>query len=140
MILVLGATLSACSGPSAVSATDDVDTAAVSTVPAVDLDRYTGVWHEIAKIPNRFQNQCARGTTAEYTLRDDGRLTVLNRCLKADGKASEAEGQLRQLPGLATLLGGLLGDRPGRSLRLGDHRHARQEIRLGAGPHAHLGG
>jgi apolipoprotein D and lipocalin family protein len=95
MILVLGATLSACSGPSAVSATDDVDTAAVSTVPAVDLDRYTGVWHEIAKIPNRFQNQCARGTTAEYTLRDDGRLTVLNRCLKADGKASEAEGVAR---------------------------------------------
>ena len=25
------------------------------TVPALDLDRYLGVWHEIARYPNRFQ-------------------------------------------------------------------------------------
>jgi apolipoprotein D and lipocalin family protein len=39
---------------------------AVITVSSVDLNRYTGLWYEISKIPNRFQKQCAFGTTAEY--------------------------------------------------------------------------
>jgi len=64
----------------------------VTTVPQVDLGRYAGLWYEVARIPNRFQDQCARGTTAEYGLREDGRLTVVNRCVKADGRADEAEG------------------------------------------------
>lgn len=64
----------------------------VTTVPAVDLERYVGLWYEIAKIPNRFQKQCVRGTTAEYTLREDGRITVVNRCFKEDGRADEAKG------------------------------------------------
>jgi apolipoprotein D and lipocalin family protein len=64
----------------------------VTTVDAVDLDRYVGLWYELARIPNRFQKQCARGTTAEYTLREDGRITVVNRCFKKDGKLDEAKG------------------------------------------------
>jgi apolipoprotein D and lipocalin family protein len=61
-------------------------------VKAVDLERYVGLWYEIAKIPNRFQKQCVSGTTAEYTLREDGRITVVNQCVKKDGEVDDAEG------------------------------------------------
>jgi lipocalin len=55
---------------------DTDDERPVTTVHEVNLERYVGVWYEIAKIPNRFQKQCVRGTTAEYTLREDGRISV----------------------------------------------------------------
>lgn len=64
-------------------------------VPQVDLARYAGRWYEIAKIPNWFQKSCAGGTTAEYILRSDGRIDVINRCLQADGQAKEAKGEAR---------------------------------------------
>ncbi|MBN2008890.1 lipocalin family protein [candidate division KSB1 bacterium] len=62
------------------------------TVVHVDLTRYAGRWYEIAKIPNRFQRKCSSGTTAEYSLRDDGRIGVINRCQKADGSTTEVQG------------------------------------------------
>lgn len=66
--------------------------APVTAVKSVDISRYVGLWYEVAKIPNRFQDQCASGTTARYTLREDGRLEVVNRCRKDDGSMDEAEG------------------------------------------------
>ena len=65
------------------------------TVPHVDLSRYVGLWHQIALIPNSFQDQCAGGTTAEYVLRDDGRIDVINSCDKADGARDRADGLAR---------------------------------------------
>jgi apolipoprotein D and lipocalin family protein len=62
------------------------------TVKSVDLKRYAGLWYEIAKIPNRFQKDCAGKTTAEYSLRDDGRINVKNSCTKADGEREVTEG------------------------------------------------
>lgn len=64
----------------------------LATTQNVDLQRYAGLWYEIAKIPNRFQRKCASGTTAQYELRDDGRITVVNRCLKGNGGTIEAKG------------------------------------------------
>jgi apolipoprotein D and lipocalin family protein len=64
----------------------------VQPVEAVDLSRYAGLWHEVAKIPNRFQKQCVGGTTTRYTLRDDGRIEVVNRCRESDGGFDEAKG------------------------------------------------
>jgi apolipoprotein D and lipocalin family protein len=61
-------------------------------VPSVDLSRYVGTWHEIARLPNRFQKNCASGTTATYSLRPDGKITVLNQCRKADGSTIKATG------------------------------------------------
>jgi apolipoprotein D and lipocalin family protein len=61
-------------------------------VERVDLERYAGLWYEIAKIPNSFQRKCSRDTTAYYKLREDGRLSVLNRCIKKDGSVIEAKG------------------------------------------------
>jgi lipocalin len=51
--------------------------APLETVPRVDLDRYQGKWYEVARLPNRFQSDCA-GATAEYGLREDGKISVLN--------------------------------------------------------------
>lgn len=79
-------------GNSRATADSEIQQVRVIPVAAVDIKRYTGLWYEIAKIPNRFQKQCAYGTTAEYTLREDGSITVLNRCVKEDGSLDEAEG------------------------------------------------
>jgi apolipoprotein D and lipocalin family protein len=61
-------------------------------VPAVDLNRYVGKWHEIARLPNRFQRKCAGEVTATYTLRRDGKITVVNQCRAADGSRKSATG------------------------------------------------
>ena len=62
------------------------------TVNSVDLQKYTGLWYEIAKIPNSFQRSCSCNTTATYILRDDGRIDVINRCTGKDGSINEAKG------------------------------------------------
>lgn len=67
----------------------------VRTVERVDLDRYLGEWHEVARFPNRFQDQCAGDVVATYSRRDDGRIDVVNRCRLADGTADEAAGVAR---------------------------------------------
>lgn len=64
-------------------------------VESVDLARYAGTWYEIARVPNRFQKNCARGVTATYRLREDGRIDVINRCERADGSVDEAGGVAR---------------------------------------------
>lgn len=68
----------------------------LQTVSKVDLSRYTGTWFEIASYPQRFQKGCT-GTTATYTLRDDGEIGVVNRCRKGSlqGKEDSAEGRAR---------------------------------------------
>ena len=49
-----------------------------SVVSTVDLNRYKGVWYEIARLPNFFERKL-KCTSATYTLRDDGKITVLNK-------------------------------------------------------------
>jgi apolipoprotein D and lipocalin family protein len=66
----------------------------LQTVERVDLARYAGVWHEIARYPNRFQKGCI-GSMATYTLRDDGEVDVVNSC------RSEKDGSPRQVKGRA---------------------------------------
>ena len=64
----------------------------LATVPALDLDRYVGVWHEIARYPNFFERMCARDVTATYSRNADGTIRVVNACRKADGSMARAEG------------------------------------------------
>lgn len=68
----------------------------LTTIPSLDLKRYMGSWYEIAKFPNTFQENCAGFTTATYSLREDGRVDVLNRCRRTDGSIDVAEGVARQ--------------------------------------------
>jgi apolipoprotein D and lipocalin family protein len=63
--------------------------------PSVDLERYAGKWYEIARYPNRFQRDCAGDVTATYTLRPDGKITVVNECSKPGGGKKSAQGTAR---------------------------------------------
>ena len=67
----------------------------LQVAPSVDLARYAGKWYEIARLPNRFQRDCAANTSATYTLRPDGKVTVVNECRKADGHLKSAKGTAR---------------------------------------------
>lgn len=64
--------------------------------PGVDLSRYAGTWHEQARLPNRFQADCAGDVMADYGLRPDGTLGVTNQCRTRDGsmKVATAEGRM----------------------------------------------
>lgn len=48
-------------------------------VPQVDVERYLGRWYEIARIPQIFQPFCTN-VTADYGLKDNGTIEVINRC------------------------------------------------------------
>jgi len=73
--------------------------APLEVVPSVDLNRYAGKWYEIARLPNRFQRDCAGNVTATYTLRPDGKIQVLNQCASTDGKNKSARGTARLVGG-----------------------------------------
>lgn len=66
-----------------------------TTVKYVDLKKYIGLWYEIAKIPNSFQDQCVKNTTAKYTLTEDGEIYVTNSCIDKDGELDAADGVVR---------------------------------------------
>lgn len=74
------------------SAESDTKLTEPMVVDDVDLNRYMGRWYEIALIPVWFQKNCAGGTTAEYTLLENGKVGVVNRCCTKDGKVKEAKG------------------------------------------------
>ncbi len=70
-------------------------TTELMVVPSVDLERYVGVWYEIARLPNRFQKDCLGDVTATYSLLPDGEIRVVNRCRKEGDVVTEAEGRAR---------------------------------------------
>lgn len=72
----------------------DADT--LELVDTLDLERYQGRWYEIALLPNRFQDQCVGETSAEYSLMENGRVRVINRCRNADGEFEQAVGEARR--------------------------------------------
>jgi len=49
----------------------------LQTVKDVNIDRYLGKWYEIARLPNRFEKGLIC-ITAEYSLREDGKIKVVN--------------------------------------------------------------
>lgn len=67
-----------------------------ASVQAVEPERYLGLWYEIATTPSFQQTRCT-GTTAEYSLREDGLIGVLNRCY-----LDSLDGSLSQISGTAT--------------------------------------
>lgn len=78
---------------------DDKPTLPLQPIATLDVPRYMGTWYEIAKYPNRFQKQCVRNTSAQYSLQQDGIVTVLNRCQLASGEMVDALGEARQVDG-----------------------------------------
>ncbi|MFA5768897.1 MAG: lipocalin family protein, partial [Bacteroidales bacterium] len=47
------------------------------TVKELDLNRYLGKWYEIARFDHSFERGLV-GATANYSLREDGKIKVLN--------------------------------------------------------------
>jgi apolipoprotein D and lipocalin family protein len=70
-----------------------------STASRVDLKRYSGEWHEIARFPTWFQRKCARGVTATYTPQPDGTIKVDNQCVAENGETKRVVGTARVVPG-----------------------------------------
>lgn len=83
-----------------------------STVASVDIDRYLGSWYEIARFDHSFERGLEQ-TKAQYTLRPDGKIDVLNSGLK-NGIYSEARGKAKatSVPGLlrVSFFGPFYGD------------------------------
>lgn len=65
-----------------------------STISKFDLSRYLGTWYEIARFDHSFERGM-ENVTAEYLLRDDGKVDVINSGWK-DGKYKVAEGKAKQ--------------------------------------------
>lgn len=63
-------------------------------VAYIDQQQYLGLWHEQARLPNNFEKGCQRAT-AEYGVRDDGLISVLNTCIEADGERRSASARAR---------------------------------------------
>ena len=68
-------------------------TSCLDTVPFVDLNRYGGLWYEIAGYPSSF-NEGLVGTTATYGLLGDGTVSVYNRAFvgTCDGEETSITG------------------------------------------------
>ena len=64
---------------------------------AVELDRYLGKWFEMARYEAPFQKDCD-GVTADYALREDGKISVVNSCTR-DGKRTTADGKAKIVEG-----------------------------------------
>ena len=65
----------------------------VTPVKGFELNRYLGRWYEIARLDHSFE-QGLEQVTAEYSLREDGGVTVVNRgFLPAENIWKEAEGK-----------------------------------------------
>lgn len=65
----------------------------VEPVSGFDLNRYLGKWYEVARLDHSFERGLSQ-VTAEYQIRSDGGVSVLNRGYSAaDNEWKEAEGK-----------------------------------------------
>ncbi|MCP4864449.1 MAG: lipocalin [Alteromonas sp.] len=65
----------------------------VKPVQGFEADRYLGTWYEIARFDHSFERGLSQ-ITANYSMRDDGGIRVLNRGYNAgEGEWNEAEGK-----------------------------------------------
>ena len=67
----------------------------VEPVGGFDSGRYLGTWYEIARLDHSFERGLSR-VTAEYSLREDGSIRVLNRGYDAEEQGwKTAEGRAK---------------------------------------------
>jgi apolipoprotein D and lipocalin family protein len=65
----------------------------ITAVRGFELDRYLGTWYEIARLDHSFERGL-NNVTANYSMRDDGGVRVLNRGYNPDKQQwKEAEGK-----------------------------------------------
>jgi apolipoprotein D and lipocalin family protein len=66
------------------------------TAASVDLSRYTGRWHEIARLPMPFQ-KADEMAIAEYGTNADGTISVHNIAIRPDGSQHDIRGYAKVL-------------------------------------------
>ncbi|WP_298600752.1 lipocalin family protein [Zoogloea sp.] len=71
----------------------------LASVDALDVQRYMGKWYEISHYPNWFQKKCQGASRAEYALKDNGEVQVVNRCRLENGETNVASAVGRQVGG-----------------------------------------
>ncbi|GAA4642545.1 lipocalin family protein [Gordonia humi] len=72
-----------------------VRAAPLRPVAQVDLNRYLGVWHQLAANPAPFNIDCVRDTTAEYSSIDARTVRVKNSCTSVTGAHRSIVGRAR---------------------------------------------
>lgn len=65
-----------------------------STVQKLDIQRFMGIWYEIARYEHRFEKGMTH-VSATYQLSDDGKISVVNAGLK-EGKRKQIKGRAKQ--------------------------------------------
>ena len=67
---------------------------AVTPITDFKSSQYLGMWYEIARLPNRFENKCTVPITANYSINPDNnnQLIVVNQCNTEDNKPDTASG------------------------------------------------
>lgn len=68
----------------------------ISTVTNLELERYAGLWHEVASFPTAFQAGC-KDTTATYEVMGPGTISILNACVR--------EGEVTRIIGTGRVTG-----------------------------------
>ena len=69
---------------------------APATAGVVDLSRYTGRWHELARLPMPFQ-KANEAAIAEYGTNADGTISVHNIAIRPDGSQRDIRGYAKVL-------------------------------------------
>ena len=65
----------------------------VKVITSVDANQYLGTWYEIARLDHSFERDLEK-VTANYSLRDDGGIKVINKGFNSKTKLwKEAEGK-----------------------------------------------
>ncbi|MDE1906889.1 MAG: lipocalin family protein, partial [Rhodospirillales bacterium] len=65
---------------------------------AVSLKDYLGRWYEVARYEQSFEKDC-EAVSADYSLRADGKINIVNTCRTADGKTRASRGSAKLVPG-----------------------------------------
>ncbi|ENU31457.1 hypothetical protein EAH57_00785 [Acinetobacter sp. 2JN-4] len=63
------------------------------TVEKVELDKYLGIWYEVARKPMFFERKCAYNISATYTVNENGNIVVDNKCYDIDGNLQQSLGE-----------------------------------------------
>lgn len=86
LILSVSFIISACGTPK------ELSTENIPTVDNLEIEKYLGKWYEIARLDHPFERD-QENVTANYSLREDGEIRVLNRGYDTtDNEWSDAEG------------------------------------------------
>ena len=65
---------------------------------SVSLKDYLGRWYEMARYEQSFEKDC-EAVSADYNLRADGKIAIVNTCRTAAGKTRASRGTAKLVPG-----------------------------------------